>query len=201
MKNLYIHFKFLRIISFPNNTCKLSNIFFSSMRCLYLDSAFKINFQERRNVQTLEESMPHKERQPSCRVEKEMFVKPAVRPNLITGEIYIPTQVTLRNMRMHESLNGLNSPHSFPRRSFCRAQQNINTSGDENSPVFPTFMAATQSAKATARSMSTPRQHSGFLENCFGQSGPYRNDQLSLWSSYNGESVTNNGKSCILNYL
>ncbi|KAJ0094597.1 hypothetical protein Patl1_15463 [Pistacia atlantica] len=166
---------------------------------------YSTNCQERRNVHTLEESIHDKERRPSCRVEKEMFLKPAVLPNLITSEIYNPTQVKLRNMWMHESLDGLNSPQSFPRRSFCRTQQNINMSGDENSglnsPVFPTYKAATQSTKAKARSISTPRQRLGFLECCFGQSGPYRIDQLSLWSSYNGESFTNSGKSCTYQLL
>ncbi|TXG70402.1 hypothetical protein EZV62_005337 [Acer yangbiense] len=130
-----------------------------------------------RSVHMLEESMPRKENGKwsswlEQRAESEIL-KPVVDSNLIAGEIYVPTQVKLRHMRKQDSQDALNSPISFPRRSFSQSREN-NTFGDNspvlNSLVFPTYMAATQSAKA-------------------------KRNALSLWSSYNGEPFTRNRKS------
>lgn len=155
----------------------------------------------------LEELVPHKENGRDSfllekggdtgayhRKELEML-KPAANSNLISAEIYIPSHVKLRDMRNHDSQDGLISPFSFPRRSFSRTQQNAFGDDDSvlNSPVFPTYMAATQSAKAKARSMSTPKQRVGFVDTCFDHRVPHRNE-ISLWSSYNGESITRNVK-------
>ena len=120
--------------------------------------------------------------------EKVMILKPNVPSNLSTWEVHGPPHVRFRNLQKQDMPDGLNSPFLFPRRSFCRVQQS--PAGDEssipNSPVFPAYMAATESAKAKARSMSTPRQRVGFLDTCFDYSVPYKGG-LSFWSTYNGE--------------
>ncbi|KAK3217933.1 hypothetical protein Dsin_011903 [Dipteronia sinensis] len=154
-----------------------------------------------RSVHMLEESMPWKENGKwSCWLEKRAeseILKPVVDSNLIAGEIYVPTQVKLRHMRKQGSQDALNSPISFARRSFSQLREN-NTFGDNcpvlNSPVFPTYMAATQSAKAK-RSMSTPKQRVTYLDTCFDHRVPSYRNELSLWSSYNGEPFTRNRKS------
>ncbi|KAI5583771.1 hypothetical protein BDE02_06G038200 [Populus trichocarpa] len=108
--------------------------------------------------------------------------------NLFTGDVFSPAQVKTRSTQKQDFIEGLNTPMSVPRRSFGRAQPILAGDGNSlpNSPVFPTYMAATQSAKLKARSMSTPKQRVGFQDSCFDQNLPYKN-ALSLWSTYNGD--------------
>lgn len=66
-----------------------------------------------------------------------------------------PSNITIRN----EVQEGLGSQISVQRKSFSHVKRS--SVGDEsslqNSPVFPKYMAVTESSKAKVRSLSTPR--------------------------------------------
>ncbi|XVE95874.1 hypothetical protein REPUB_Repub02eG0172000 [Reevesia pubescens] len=170
---------------------------------------YSYSHRERATTHMIDESMHVKENGRSSFVEAEanaeankwervMLFKPNLPSNLSTWELHGLPHVRLRNLQKQDRLDGLNSPFLFSRRSFCRVQQS--PAGDEgsipNSPVFPSYMAATESAKAKARSMSTPRHRVGFLDTCFDYSVPYQGG-LSFWSTYNGEPFSTNEKSSV----
>ncbi|CAK7342682.1 unnamed protein product [Dovyalis caffra] len=133
------------------------------------------------------EQWPNKEANSRERMEN---LKSTSISNLFTRDIFSPAQIKTKSTRKQDFIEGLNTPVSFPRRSFGHARPSLAGDGNSlpNSPVFPTYMAATQSAKLKARSMSTPKQRVGFQDSCFEQNFPYKNG-LSLWSTYNGESL------------
>lgn len=111
-------------------------------------------------------------------------------PNLISV-----SQLKLKSASKPDLLEELKFPFTLPRRSFCHAKQK--SFGDEsslpNSPNFPTYMAATESAKAKIRSTSTPLRRSGLYDNHVDYDSPYK-ARLSTWSSFNGDFGSSSGK-------
>lgn len=88
-------------------------------------------------------------------------------------EVLSANQAMMRHMHRHDLYDALNSPISFRRRSFSQARENVfedSSSVATNSPDLPTYMAATQSAKAK-RSMSTPKQRLSYNDTWFNCNG------------------------------
>lgn len=93
-------------------------------------------------------------------------------------------KLRLRNLQTRNHNEGLmDSPIFVPRKSFHRKQCSL---GDENSftssPIVPTYMAATESARAKARSLSSPKLRPESLDGY----SPCKN-RLSLISSITSE--------------
>ncbi|KAH9618119.1 hypothetical protein KSS87_011173 [Heliosperma pusillum] len=99
-----------------------------------------------------------------------------------------------RNPFTEDFLDEMNSPSSYPRRSFCdtRVKPYVDDGRHQltSSSIFPTYMATTQSAKAKMRSMSTPRQRLRFVDTCFELDSPCKSFRVYPWSSTNGETKT-----------
>ena len=125
----------------------------------------------------------------------DMLYKPALQSYVITKELCAKTQVAQKSMTKEASVEEeLSSQILLPRKSFSHIKKSslADDSSMPNSPVFPTYMAVTESAKAKVRSMSTPRQRAGFLDICFNQNEPLK-EGLSLWSSHYGATTSTNG--------
>ncbi|PON64537.1 IQ motif, EF-hand binding site [Trema orientale] len=152
--------------------------------------------RERRNTFMLLDPLAKKEYgTQSCRLEpweRREISKPICHPIAMDNEMHGRVHVKLKNAR-HRELEVMSTEFPLLRNSF--SQEKRNSFGEDglmpSSPVFPTYMAATESARAKTRSMSIPKQRVGFWDGCL--NGNYqRKNQLSLWSSYDGESIWRN---------
>ncbi|CDP13851.1 unnamed protein product [Coffea canephora] len=98
-------------------------------------------------------------------------------------------RLRLRIQKQYQ-IEGLDSPLNVPRRSFHRRQR---SNGDEGSfvgsPSVPTYMAATESAKAKVRSMSSPRLRPICFDAYSEINSPYKH-KLSPISSINSEATS-----------
>ncbi|KAK4392502.1 protein IQ-DOMAIN 14 [Sesamum angolense] len=146
---------------------------------------YSFSYRERRNEQFLQESMTLKESRRSSRFDRYTELeaekhdeterlKSLPHSNTISVDTSRLGQLRLRGARKQETAEDLSSPFSLPRRSFCHVKQK--SIGDDgslpDSPVFPAYMAATESAKAKSRSMSTPRQRLRICETLSGHHSP-----------------------------
>lgn len=172
---------------------------------------YSYSHRERKNPNIMAESVYKKESgRRSCLLEQWSETEECNRGQMTSkqlltdftaNEICSPPQSRFRTLQRQDSPDSISFPLSVPRRSFSRAER---ATEDENtilnSPHFPTYMSVTQSAKAKARSMSTPRQRVGFMDSYFGNNMPYKNG-ITLCSSYNGESMGSNPSSGNSHYI
>lgn len=163
-------------------------------------------WQERRDDQSLQELMSHRESRKSSRfdqytelehAEKEKF-KTFSHSNSITVDACRLGQLRLRTPCKHERMEEVNSPFSQPRRSFSHIKhRSIGDDGSlPSSPSFPAYMAATESTKARSRSLSTPKQRLRLCETYSGDHSPY-SLRLFSWSSINGKITRSNKRNSV----
>lgn len=162
---------------------------------------YSYSHREIRNDQILQELMKKENGRQTCRFNEwnevnvvEMEEKERSRSfahtNVFAGDTDKMRQLKLTSSASKQDSTEplINSPFSLPRRSFCHVKQK--SIGDDtslpNSPMLPTYMATTESAKAKTRSMSTPKQRFLLSESYSGQHSPYK-VRLSSWHSFNGE--------------
>ncbi|KAL0383499.1 UNVERIFIED_CONTAM: protein IQ-DOMAIN 31 [Sesamum calycinum] len=166
------------------------------------------SFSTGRYDQSLQEIMIHKENRKINRFDQFAEVhqhedKGKLKPSSHNSTIAVGAsglaQLKLRAICRQEMVEESNSPFSLPRRSFCHVKQkSIREDGSlPSSPVFPTYMAATESAKAKSRSLSTPRQRLRLSETYSGELSPVG---LSSWSSFNSEINKSNKRNSISQY-
>ncbi|XP_057467543.1 protein IQ-DOMAIN 12-like isoform X1 [Actinidia eriantha] len=144
---------------------------------------YSFSHRETGNDQNMETLIPNKENgwwsnqldqrveSEACRGRELLDLKSTVHSNLIAREM-----MKQRNGPKLDSVGELNSPYMLPRRSFSHGKQKsiCDKNSSPNSPSFPTYMAATESAKAKARSMSTPRQRMGIFDTCNDLNSPHK---------------------------
>ncbi|KAK4378020.1 hypothetical protein RND71_004316 [Anisodus tanguticus] len=149
--------------------------------------AFSHSFviKKRRNDQTLQEVLTSKQNRKAGLFEK---LRSFTDSDVPLADMNGMTQLQVRKMHRADCIEDLHSPSSLPRRSFSNVKRksNVDVNSLPSSPIFPTCMAATESAKAKTRSMSTLKQHLSLHEMYTGQHSP-NNLKISSWRSFNGE--------------
>ncbi|TKY53398.1 IQ-DOMAIN 14 [Spatholobus suberectus] len=147
--------------------------------------------KERKNPQMVEESVHNMDfGRESCRTLGELLHKETCDWDVLYKATLPSNSMTIKKELQEE---GLSPQISIPRKSFSLVRRSSN--GDEssisNSPVFPTFMAVTESSKAKMRSISTPKQRTGILDICSNQNEPHKEGISFCPSFYGATSSTN----------
>lgn len=153
---------------------------------------YSFSHRERRNDHIMQEPLIIKENQRSSRFDQWAEIEAQRKEELFKqlrsfadSSSPLVDMNQMRQARKLDATEDLNSPSSLPRRSFSHGKQKSirDDSSLPSSPMFPTYMAATESAKAKTRSTSTPKQRLMLHETYSGQHSPYTLNH----TSFNGE--------------
>ncbi|KAE9612476.1 hypothetical protein Lal_00033294 [Lupinus albus] len=147
---------------------------------------YSFSQRERQSPQVMKESMHNKEfvRESYPTLGQWLLKEPCDRD--VPYKQASPLDLITMKKELQEE--GISPQISISRKSFSHIKSSVRDDiSAPNSPVFPTFMAVTKSSKAKARSMSTPRQRTGFLGVHSNQ-----NDGIYLCSSYYDATSTSN---------
>ncbi|XP_057784630.1 protein IQ-DOMAIN 12 isoform X2 [Salvia miltiorrhiza] len=196
----------MRLRCSTQRTWDLSLISKDSVEALYLQKQeaiarrermkqYSFSHRERRNDESLQELMSRK----SSRFDQYLELEPE---KLKTVDASRLGQLRLRSACKNERMEEVNSPFSQPRRSFCHVKhRSIGDDGSlPSSPIFPAYMAATESAKARSRSLSTPKQRLRLCETYSGDHSPYSLRTFS-WSSFNDKINTSSKRNSISQHI
>ncbi|GMH18696.1 hypothetical protein Nepgr_020537 [Nepenthes gracilis] len=150
---------------------------------------YSFSHRERHYGQTLEEALAYRNQwaeENVYRKERPQNTVQIIHSNPRIHDIDANLKLQSNSSPKGKSAEDLSSPFSHPRRSISHTGQksSIDDSLSTSSSSFPSYMAATESAKAKMRSISTPRQRKGSFDTCF-RHDPCCQSMRCSWSYFN----------------